>query len=347
MKKLKFLFACLGSGGPSFWRRGIARALQACGHEVHFWNYAQFPGAALDIFEQVQPDVFFGMAYPDALDRACKKAIERYKPRTILYAKTYGPSLNLYDGKETFDIADENDLRNIEEVSPYIDFLTIHHHPNVVEQTLGWYKNKGIVNKVVGIGKAFDCITYGRGEVLPSLESDLVYIGGYWGIKSPGLREYLLPLCDKYNFKIFGAGWGVSNCLGFLPEYLSASAWKSASICLNVHEPHSRRYGFDVVERPFKTIGTNGFCISDHVDALYEYFNDDEIVIRKDPRSYHNAVEHFLNNPQDRLPYIEKGQARIWKEHTYFDRASQLLNELGFTKEASHCMEIKQQYVPR
>lgn len=348
---MKFLFSSLFSGGPHFYRVGLARALESCGHTVSWWNYAQYPDAALEVFEEIKPDVFFGTAYSDGLHRATKKAILKYNNcKVFLYAKTYGPSLELYDGTETFDIAGESDLRILDDISHRISFLTIHHHPDVVEQTLGWYVSKGIVDKIVGIGKAFDCITYNNGTFREELASDVAYIGGNWSIKSSGLNQYILPLCNPnsgLNVKIWGSGWGVVNCLGPIPEHLSASVWKSAKVCVNVSEPHSRRYGLDVIERPFKTIGVNGFCISDYVEAIKCYFRDDEIILSTSPRDFYDKVQHFVHSPQDREPYIRKGQSRIYAEHLYFDRVSQIFTELGFPKEAAHCLEVKKNWLTK
>ena len=153
----------------------------------------------------------------------------------------------------------------------------------------------------------------------------------------------MIPLCHpmgKYNIKIFGnSDWPVAQFLGRIDGRYVKDIFHSAIICPNISEPHSQVFGYDIIERPFKILASRGFCISDYVQSMAEdVFNNNEIVFAKTPEEFHSLVEHYVNNPEERLSYIENGYQTVMNNHTYFHRVAKIFQELNMTRHSEDCL---------
>lgn len=334
--------------GPHYVRTGWARAFQAAGHDFKFW--VPEGKSAFDAFSEYQPDIFLGTTYD--LDRATAKCIAlRPQMKVALFASAWGERIDGLDLKRyPLVVAQPEEKALLERLKGECgkpDFVFIHVTNKYLEGTMGGWRSIGV--EPVGVLNAADTFDYLDGQYRPELACDVAFCGGYWGYKARNLDSYLLPLCHPssgLSVRIFGnSPWPVANYLGRIDDHEVKDVFASATVCPNVSEPHSTDLGFDVIERPLKVLSSGGFCLSDHVDESYEVFSDEELVRARSPSEMAQLVRHFVDYPEERLPFMEQGKRKVLAEHTYFDRVSQILTQLGLPEEATRVLQAKSDHL--
>lgn len=332
---MRILISSDGSTAHYFIRLGLARTFTTLGHEVIMWDIHQKP--VFDAFDEFQPDIFIGQTY-NVNDAVIKCISERPHLKVLMKASDHGPqNLTLDRTKYPVLQVQEKELMLMQRLFKETrkpDYLYVHHHPDWLEQTHGYWVRDGFV--VRSMLNAADVFEFTHGKKLPEFESDLTFIGGYWGYKSKVLDKWLIPLCnDNYRIKIFGnQPWPVSQYCGQLDGQLTRDALASATICPNLSEPHSQDLGYDIIERPFKLMSNKCFMIADYVEGMSRLFSEDEVVMAKSPEEFHKLVDHYLANPDERKSFIEKAYSRVIKEHTYFNRVYDIFDRLNLKEEA-------------
>ena len=63
-----------------------------------------------------------------------------------------------------------------------------------------------------------------------------------------------------------------------------------------------------------------------------------DIIFTKTPEEFEKVVEYFVNHPDERLPYIDRGHNCVLNNHTYFHRVAKIFEELDMPKEAEKCL---------
>ncbi len=170
---------------------------------------------------------------------------------------------------------------------------------------------------------------------------DISFVGNYLPRKKAFIDKHLTPLKKQYSVNIYGNDWTFFNrILGFVQkggQYLNIpylkqlrtitlpledehKVFSSSLISLNIHEEHQRKYGSDFNERTFKIIASGGFEICDHVKGLRKYFSEEELVIAENTEEWYDKISFFIQNPEKRKPFIEKGMCKVMSEHTYHNR---------------------------
>ncbi len=327
-----------GPGAHMHERLGLARVLAYCGHNVAFWDIAAKP--AFDIFSEVEPDIFLGQSYN--LSRPVMKCIlARPKLQVILKLGDWG---EFYDDKDEawhheypILMATEEDKTNVHilQEAGNFQFGFIHYHPYRTAETHGhWTKNDV---GVISLMNAADIFEYTNGSYMDELACDCSMVGGSWSYKSRTIDRYVIPLCNPHtnlNVKIFGkSDWGISQYCGPLPTGMAKNLFRSTIVNLNIHEQHSQDFGFDLNERTFKVLIAKGFMVSDYVEGLRELYGDD-LVMAKTPTDYMEQVMYFIQNPEKRHAYINKGYTTTLNNHTYFDRCLSIFDKLGLDTES-------------
>ncbi len=325
-------------------RLGLAKAFNACGHEVQMWEASHTP--VFDVFDSFQPDLFIGQTY-NTSKTICEAIKERPHMKVIMKAGDWGPFGDTLDRqKYPLLMASEQEKKTIldlYEETGKPDFVHIHYHQDALEQTHGYWQDHGV--PIESILNAADIYDYTRGVMDKRFESDLTFIGGYWGYKAQTFDKWLLPLCADYTcrIKIFGnSGWPIPQYCGFIPDEMTKYALASATICPNLSEPHSQVFGFDIIERPFKLLSNGCFVISDYVECL-EKIIPDGIVYAKTPTEFKDMVSHFLANPMERIKYMDHGYQAVMNEHTYFHRVKQIFEKLNLPTQAAQVDSIYNQ----
>jgi spore maturation protein CgeB len=181
---------------------------------------------------------------------------------------------------------------------------------------------------------------------------DIVFLGAKLPLKAWLFDNVFPPLRKRYKVGIFGPYWTLkdnalrtaaklSSCVGFeygtklfndlritIPDDQEGQLYSSAKICLNFHEreldgsqPH-----YIVNQRTFKIPACGGFEICDHVPAIRTYFTEDELVMaRIDKDEWLDKIEYFLVHEEERRAIQREGTERALRDHTYHNRAGQLL----------------------
>lgn len=331
---MKILIANDGYSAHYYIRLGLARAFTICGHETIMWQISKKP--VHDAFDEFNPDIFIGQTYN--FSPSFIQAIqERPKMKVICKAGEWGPMKNEID-QDRFNIlfASNQEIDTILKLKKLCnkpDYVYVHYHPDWINKTHGYWMDHGV--QAYSQLSAADIFEFVNGQSKPIFESDLTFIGGYWDYKARTLDTYLLPLCNKYKVKIFGnSQWPIPQYCGMIPDDMAKHALASALICPNLSEPHSQEYGFDVIERPYKLASNKCFVISDWVEGQIKLYPHDEMVYAKTPEEFHEKVEHYINNPHERIPFVEKAFKNTILNHTYLDRVQQIFHRLGFESES-------------
>ena len=339
---MKIMISNDGPHAHYYIRLGWAKVFQAIGHDVTIWDINT--KSAYDAFDEFDPDLFMGQTYN--LNRSLFNCIkERPELKVVMRASDWGDMQKDID-KEKYPIltASKEETVWVERLKREVDkpdFVHNHYHDNWMKVTHNRWDVIGI--KVVSLMHGADVFDYtGAGEV-DILKSDVTFIGGYWPYKAQTLDKYLIRLCHpvgKFNVKIFGGSdWPLVQYAGRISNENVKHAFRSATICPNVSEPHSQDFGYDIIERPFKVLMSGGFCISDYVESMAnDVFTNDEIIFAKTPEEFEQLIEYYVNHPEETLPYVEKGYKCILDKHTYFHRVSTIFKELNMPKEAEKCL---------
>lgn len=338
---MKILIANDGPTAFYYIRTGLARAFNAGGHEVMMWDIHKKP--VFDMFDEFEPDLFLGQTY-NTLPPLIKAIKERPHMKVIMKAADWGPKIDkipLDDfGILTASRTEQYCILDLYEETGKPDYLHIYYHPDYVEETHGYWIDKGIPVHSHMLGA--DIFDYTNGKRMEHLVSDLTFIGGYWSYKAQNIDSYLLPLChsNNYKIKIFGnAHWPVVQYCGYIPTEMAKHALASATICPQLHEPHSTYYGFDMSERTFKLLSNKCFVISDYVEGLYKLFGEN-LVMAKTPEEFKKLVDHYLKNPDERQQFIDAGYKEVMNNHTYFHRVKDIFNNLNLEHYGRKTMEV-------
>lgn len=332
-KKLKFL--CLFKDSGEYYRlQGFGNALISQGHEFAFWNHKVKP--AFDVFDEYNPDVFIGTTY-DLTQGLIQCIAERPHMKVVLKGGNWGPMDRFIDRNEypiLFASTQEIQvIAQLKQITGKPDFIMCHYHPDDVEDTMSDWRKIGC--EPLGVMNAADAQEYVSGEFRPELVSDIAFVGGYWPYKARNLNRFIVPLCDpvgQYRIKIFGnQQWPVAQYLGQIDTGFVRHIFASANVCPNVSEPHSNKFGFDIIERPFKIAAAGGFCVSDHVKSLFDkVFTKGEVPCFKTPEELRKLVDHFIlpENADERNSYVNAAFKTVMNGHTYNHRMRYLIDRL-------------------
>ncbi|MAF25664.1 hypothetical protein CL634_08860 [bacterium] len=340
---MKILISSDGPHAHYYIRLGWARAFEACGHNVLLWDVNSIP--AFDVFDDFEPDIFMGQTYN--LNRSVATCIkERPHLKVVMRAPDWGDMQKEID-KEKYPIltARDDEIKLVEQLKKETgkpDFVHNHYHENWISKTHNKWLDLGI--EPVSLLHAADVFEYYGGKIVENFKSDISFIGGYWPYKARCLDKYIVRLCHpvgKFNIKIFGGSdWPVIQYMGRISGEQTKHIFRSAKVCPNISEPHSQDFGYDIIERPFKILMSGGFCISDYVESMsQDIFTNDEIIFAKTPKEFETLVKYYVNHPEEREPYIQRGYRCVLEKHTYFHRICSIFNKLGLDNEAETVTE--------
>lgn len=185
---------------------------------------------------------------------------------------------------------------------------------------------------------------------MDKFRADISFIGTNLPQKRKFFEEWLFPLGRRYNLKLYGQDWSrLDRTVGFVTkigQYFNvpivkslqkpplklgeeANVYASSKILVNIHEDYQRRFGGDCNERTFKIPFCGGLEICDDVAVVKDYFKEDkEIVIAHSKDDWFDKINYYFNNPKKAAKIAKAGQQRASKDHTYHNRAGQILELL-------------------
>lgn len=176
---------------------------------------------------------------------------------------------------------------------------------------------------------------------------DIAFAGMYFAHKYPERREQmdlLLGAADRvsksrgYEFTIYSRFLGKDanyqfpspldkHVVGSLPYDRMLSAYGAHKVFLNVNS---------VVDSPsmcarrvFEITAAGTSVVSTPSAALKEFFPSDEVPLVDEPQQAEWTLRALLRSPELRDRGVHQAQRRIWNNHTYTHRASQILRAAG------------------
>ena len=167
--------------------------------------------------------------------------------------------------------------------------------------------------------------SYMRGRI----REDVGFIGTLNDAKRPEFAKWLAPIMAKHRTQIAGVGFGPS--IGPLPQCQASRVYSHSRICPNVHQQRQRDTGSRpmVNERTFVIPSCGGFEIVDNVPILRDFFAEDEMVMAESPEHMAELVDEYLGRPRARYDMALAAHHRVLREHTYLDRAKEMLRWLA------------------
>lgn len=338
--------------GPKWfgeWTEAVERAATALGCETAIFYYM------IDMIGGLK-----GIAkrrLPSAVQKTLRLAAEQWRNmknidmnrRLLSEVRTYQPDLILVLKGETIYPETLTALRkqNVPLVSWWVDdpfripglinsFRFFDRLYMFDHECIDLLKAEGIQN-ITYLPCACDRTTYSPQTLDPADYRHLNCTIGFVAMFDPS-RSPLLSQMNGWNVGLWGSGWEVAPELDQLPpgswrgQYISpanaAKVYNLAKICPNMHHPQTRRGGLNT--RAFEIPAAGGFELIDNVPGLEEHFDiGREIVAYSSPEQFRALAEYYLAHPEECKAIVERGRARVLKDHTYERRLETIFRTLG------------------
>jgi len=151
----------------------------------------------------------------------------------------------------------------------------------------------------------------------------IAFVGGYWPYKNIQYEKYLRPY--EAILRVYGYNrWPYAGYVGQLADQDERVLYQNASLSPALSEPHAEFIG-DIVERPFKVMGSGGFTITDAVPFYRELFSPSELLVPSSVDEYHDMVSTALTDKNLNHHYRTAGFEAILRRHTYAHRAHEVM----------------------
>jgi len=331
------------------WTEGVGRAAQNLGHQAALFYYLNDDSNYLkDMAKQ---------RLPAALQKAIRVGVDLVKGaqnasmnrRLIAAARAFQPDAVVILKGHTISRETLVTLRaqNIPLVSWWVDdpfrFPMWLGHFELFDRVFAFdkecvanLKERGIKH-VTYLPCACDQTTFQPQSLDPADYPLLNCTVGFIAVYYPE-RGALLSQMKGLELGLWGSGWEAA------PEFheLPAGTWRGprisaanaakvynlAKICPNVHHAQTRMGGINT--RTFEILAAGGFELVDKVPGLAEHFEvGREIVTYASPAEFRELTEYYLSHPSERAAIIERGRARVQREHTYEKRLEVMLETLA------------------
>jgi spore maturation protein CgeB len=157
--------------------------------------------------------------------------------------------------------------------------------------------------------------------------SDIMLMGSMY----PYRLRFVEELMD-FKPALWGKGWARADNAGILKLYKGREIWgvdKTKAICgaavsLNPHHPLNDIRGTQ--SRTFDIAACGGFQLSEYKEDMEDLFKiGEEIICYRTIDELRKLLKYYLLHPDERREISLAGQKRVLKDHTYDERARQLL----------------------
>jgi spore maturation protein CgeB len=152
--------------------------------------------------------------------------------------------------------------------------------------------------------------------------------------RKDSVQILLKPLVERgYNLAIWGKRWDHFNeeLMGFkipkhmlkgkLPYEETNKVYNSAKIIIGLQNDQTM-----LTSRTFEVLGSGGFLLTVPTRAVNNYFtNNVHLVCSYSPEHTVELVDYFLKNDETRKAIARNGQSMVYANHTYKERAGQIL----------------------
>lgn len=140
-----------------------------------------------------------------------------------------------------------------------------------------------------------------------------------------------------YPFKIWGSDWPLSPPIGHLVQRngkridteTCVRIFNATAVNINLHSSMCHEGvvpdGDFVNPRTFEIAACGAFQLVDKRSLLDELFPDGEMEQFGTFPELRDRIDHYLERPEERALFAEKGRGRVLSEHTYDNRMEELL----------------------
>lgn len=157
--------------------------------------------------------------------------------------------------------------------------------------------------------------------------------------RKDSVQILLKPLVERgYNLAIWGKRWDRFNeeLMGFkLPKHMlkgelpyeeTNKVYNSAKIMIGLQNDQEM-----LTSRTFEVLGSRGFLLTVPTQSVNNLFiNNFHLVCSSSPEATVNLVDYFLKDDTARQEVAQNGQIEVYSNHTYKQRAMQILKFLRF-----------------
>lgn len=288
------------NGALKYLMESWCEVLNYMGIETSVINWSENTQAQCESF---RPDVFITVADPAYISQIDIDYLKRYKKERGLligHISTFKHSYKPCDFLITFHLAPERDpvMSKVD-----IPLLSLPFAINPLQH----YMRPGV-------------------EIW-----DYFFVGTYSPFKIQETNSYLFPILHNRSGILAGVNWRVG--VGELNVKEAVILYNFARIYPNYHIHWQIEEFNEINERTYIIPACGGFELVDNPAAMRELFADDEMAVANSPDEYHEMVDYFLNNPDKRINYIEKGMRRVWSQYTLFHVLSRLADFLNIPGE--------------
>lgn len=166
---------------------------------------------------------------------------------------------------------------------------------------------------------------------------DIVLVATNYRNRAEQVRRIVLPLiADGYDVRVWGQDWTDDaapvqipgeNYGGILPYEDLPPVYSGAKIVLGLHLVEDSRT--QTAMRTYEALGCGACYLTYDTPAHRSLFHPGEhLLCSGSPEETRRIVAEYLKNPGQRKAVAAAGQALVYAEHTYTQRASDLVRAL-------------------
>ena len=146
-------------------------------------------------------------------------------------------------------------------------------------------------------------------------------------------RVRLLKELEEFNIALWGRGWSKVSDKRLLQSVRGrrhtgtkkAKVFSGSAISLNPHHPLNDIRGTN--SRTFDIAACKGFQLSDDKEDLRDLLKPgEEIICFRTADELKKLIGYYLSHPDERKQLAEAAYQRVLKDHTYYNRASEILD---------------------
>lgn len=146
-------------------------------------------------------------------------------------------------------------------------------------------------------------------------------------------RLRMLKEIEEYNISLWGRGWSKisdERLRGFvrggdIRGSRKAKVFSGSAISLNPHHPLNDIRGTN--SRTFDIAACKGFQLLDDKEDLRDLLKaGEEVICFRTAEELKKLIGYYLSHPDERRQLAEAAYQRVLKNHTYYNRASEILD---------------------
>ena len=206
--------------------------------------------------------------------------------------------------------------------------------------------SKGVIPDLIEMGaKNVHPLYYAADpELFKPVDIDKTIDISFFGYGSEFREEWMTKMITKpsnvlsnRNFSVGGKGFGIDLGKANLISDLSYSAFREfccqSKICLNITRwSHTSVYA-SATARPFELAAFGACIVSQPYSGIEEWFDiGREIIVANNETEVLSIYQELLDSDNEREKIGERARLRILKDHTYQNRAEELISVFGDRK---------------